>query len=163
MKDGAWRRTRWHLAALGVFDAPKRRRWRSSDIKSFLPLSRVRPLELAMQSIAERGNWLQIDEEAWWADVLDDPRVRPPLRKTLPAGHRYAHLRLDRCQAESVTFVCVSCRQQTTLDVAVLRERFGRDRNILTIRGEALLCGKHKRDRRDGYECDVSYRLNSPK
>jgi hypothetical protein len=151
--------TRWDVARLGITPAPRprRARWRSRDLKGPLPVRVVRALELAIKSLPSRGPWPEIDEEAWWADVLADWRARPPAPKTLSEKHAQAALRLDRLPTKSLTFACARCMRSITVTVADLCARFGTDRNVKTIGQDVLTC-KDKAWRRDGGECPVSYR-----
>jgi hypothetical protein len=122
-----------------------------------LPVRVVRALETAIKSLPSRGPWLEIDEEAWWADVLADRRARPTATKTLSEKHAQAALRLDRLPTKSLTFACARCGRQVTVTVADLCTRFGTDRNVKTIRQEVIVC-KDNAWRRDGGECPISYR-----
>jgi hypothetical protein len=73
---------RWEIQALGLRDdrsEPKSTRWRSFDLRGPLPLKTTRALETAIQSLPDNVPWPEIDEEAWWRDVLSDACVRAPL------------------------------------------------------------------------------------
>jgi hypothetical protein len=63
---------------------PKSTRWRSYDLRGPLPLKTTRALKAAIQSLPDNVSGPEIDEEAWWRDVLSDARVRVPTRKLLP-------------------------------------------------------------------------------
>jgi hypothetical protein len=131
-------------------------RWRSRDLKGPLPAKVVRALALAIKNLPSKGPWPEIDEEAWWKDVLADRRARPAMAKTL-AKHEHAALRLDRLPTKSLTFSCARCGRQVTVDVTDLRATFGGDRNVKTI-GQHIIACRDKAWRRDGGECPVSYR-----
>ncbi len=143
---------------LGITPAlrPRPARWRSRDLKGPLPVQVVRALETAIRSLPARGPWPEIDEEAWWKDVLADRRARPPAPKTLSEKHAQAALRLDRLPTKSLTFACARCGRSITVTVVALCARFGTDRNVKTIGQEVLAC-KDKAWRRDGGECPISY------
>ena len=145
------------MQALGLRDTdpPRRRtRWRSSDLRGALPLNVARALETAIASLPGSVPWPELDEEAWWRDVLSDPRVRPPAAKHLPLDGWRARFRLDRQQCASFTFSCSQCRQQRTVSVADLIKELGSGRNVCTIGHEVLQC-PNKRVRREGYECRI--------
>ncbi len=150
--------TRWDVARLGITPAPRphRARWRSRDLKGPLPVRVVRALELAIKSLPSQGPWPDIDEEAWWADVLADRRARPPTAKTLADKHEHAALRLDRLPTKSLTFSCARCGRQVTMNVADLCATFGGDRNVKTI-GQHVIACKDKAWRRDGDKCPITY------
>jgi hypothetical protein len=67
-----------------------------------------------------------VDEEAWWLDVLHDPRARWPTEKCLSATGPHAHLRLDRFRGPVMTLACRRCGVRKSFDTAVLRQ-FGED------------------------------------
>lgn len=147
---------RWHLQSIGRLPAPRRpNRWRSTDLSGPLPARAVRGLVGAIDSLPRRGPWPEIDEEAWWREVLEAARRRLPTAKKL--ADKTAKFRLDRQTAESLTFSCERCGAQATVTVADLVKTFGPDRNILTIGQHVLKC-PNKRDRREGGECPVTYR-----
>jgi hypothetical protein len=161
MKDESWQKTRWHNQQFGVFGASKSlpKHWRSGDIKSFLPSRAVQCLAIAIQNLPVRGPCPEIDEEGWWADILGDPRLRRSKQERLPADHRDACLRLDRCSATgAVTFTCASCKRSATLNVADLCKSFGTDRNVSTL-GRYIIHCDDKRKRREGYDCDVRHQV----
>jgi hypothetical protein len=86
-----------------------RTRWRSTNLR----------LVMAVQSLpAAPGPWPEVDEEAWWSDILNDRRLRPSLRKRL-SERDDARLRLDRLPCKSLTFACTA--PQATGDVQYRR------------------------------------------
>jgi hypothetical protein len=115
----------------------------------------VRSLVDAIKSLPPRGPWPEIDDEAWWGDVLTDSRLGLPTAKRLE--NKTASFRLDQQTAQALTFSCERCGGQTTVNVADLIRAFGRDRNVRTIGQEVLKC-PNKRARREGYGCPVRYR-----
>jgi hypothetical protein len=160
-RDLRWLESRWAVQQLGIRDdvpgllRPKR--WTSNDLKGPLPAETVRKLEIALKSLPKRTPWPEIDEEAWWADVMNDPRARRRKSPDRPQPDgRDAHLRLDRFPAPFVTFSCDRCKRSRTLKVFDLRGTFGGDRNIYTIGRAALSC-PNERDRREGWECPVRF------
>jgi hypothetical protein len=157
MKDR--RNTRWEVGRLGVTAAPRPRpaRWCSYDLKGPLAGRVVRALEIAIRSLPSRAPWTEIDEEAWWADVLADRRARAPAAKTLAEKPEHAELRLDRLPTRSLTFSCARCGRQVTVAVEDLRATFGGDRHVKTI-GQHVIACKDKAWRRDGGKCPVTYR-----
>jgi hypothetical protein len=142
--------------APAVQSRPLRTRWRSRDLKGPLPDRVVRGLVAAIRSLPTRGPWPEVDEEAWWSDVLLDRRLRPSSDMRLSAKGEDARLRLDRMPCKLLTFVCQHCRQETTRTVAELMQTFGADRNVRTIGREILKCGD-KRAWREG-DCPIAYR-----
>jgi hypothetical protein len=72
------RNTRWEVQALGQRDQKLSRstHWRSFGLRGPLPLKTVRALEIAIESLPGNVPWPEVDEEAWWQEVLSDPRVR---------------------------------------------------------------------------------------
>jgi hypothetical protein len=152
--------TRWSVAGLGLHPTarPRPLRWRSHDLTGPLPMRVVRNLETAIKSLPARGPWPQIDEEAWWADVLTDTRLRSPSAKKLAEKSQDANFRIDRCPAKSLTFSCKRCGEEVTLAVNELCRKFGSDRNVHTIGQEVLKC-PDGRSRREGYECPIKYRV----
>jgi hypothetical protein len=149
---------RWEIQALGLRDdrsKPKSRRWRSYDLRGTLPLKTTRTLEIAIQSLPGTVAWPEIDEEAWWRDVLSDARVRVPTRKLLPFDGWHSKFRLDRQQCSSITFACSYCRQRTNVSVAGLIVEFGGSRNVSTLGSDVLKC-PNKRARREGYDCPAA-------
>ena len=113
-------------------------------------------LKTAIASLPKRGPWPQIDEDAWWSDVLTDPRTALPAAKRLSEKHENADLRLDRCPAKFLTFRCQWCGAEAKVALAELIATFGRDRNVRTIGRHVLGC-KDKREHREGQNCLVTY------
>ena len=146
MVDSRWRR-------LGIYPKaqPQPTRWQSRDLRGPLPRHVALALATAIASLPKRGPWPEIDEEAWWTDVLTDPRTSLPAAKRLSEKHENANLRLDRCPAKSLTFRCQRCGSQATVTLAELMDTFGRDRNVRTI-GRHILGCKDKRAHREGRE-----------
>lgn len=143
------------MQGVGSRPASRRRlRWRSRDLSGPLPARVVRSLVDAIKSLPARGAWPEMDEEAWWSDVLTDSRLRLPTAKKL--ADKTASLRLDQQTAEALTFSCERCHEQATVTVADLIRTFGPDRNVRTIGHHAMKC-PNKRGRREGEECPVSY------
>jgi hypothetical protein len=157
MKD-ARKGSRWAMQQVGRPPMPRRQRtrWRSKDLKGPLPARVVRGLLIAIQSLPARGPWPDIDEEAWWRDVLVDRRLRPSSDNRLSAKSADAWLRLDRMPCRSLTFACKHCRQEAKFTVAELMQAFGGDRNVRTIGREVLKCGD-KRAWRES-DCPIAYR-----
>lgn len=138
----------------------KPRVWRSADIKGFLRTRVAEGLAAAMESMPQRGGAPDIDEDAWWRDVLDDPRVRTSRRERIDERDaRNVHVRVDRCTAETVTFTCALCGGVETYDVPGLILKVGSDRNIYTINAEVMNC-PDKRKRREGWGCPISIKLS---
>jgi len=135
---------------------PERKRWRSRDLKGPLPTRVTRNLLAAIRSLPVRGPWPEIDEEAWWKDVLMDRRLRPPSALRLPAKSEDARLRLDRMPCKSLTFTCAHCRQTATFPVAELMRTFGADRNVRTVGRQAIKCKTTALMRERA--CPISYR-----
>lgn len=164
-KFGKW--TRYEVQATtaalaGPPPKPKRRVWRSADIKGFLRTGVAQDLAAAMASLPVRDGSPAIDEEAWWKDVLDDPRVRTSGRNRIDdKDTRNAHVRVDRCAAESVTFTCALCHDSQTYDIPGLILKVGSDRNIYTINAEVMNC-PDKRKRREGWGCPITMKLDPP-
>ncbi len=157
MKDGG-KTTRWDAGRLGVMLSPQLRpaHWRSRDLKGPPPFHVVRAMETVVKSLPSRGPWSEIDEEAWWKDVLADQRARPPAAKAFSERHAHAALRLDRLPTRSLIFACACCGRHVTVAVADLCARFDPDRNVKTIGQDVLAC-KEKARRRDCGECPVNY------
>jgi hypothetical protein len=132
--------SRWHVSQLGVYRAvrPRSVHWRSHDLREPLPTRVVRALETAIKSLPARGPWPEIDEEAWWADVLADRRLRRSAAKMLPEEGAAANQRLDRLPTKSLTFSCRWCGASTTLTVTELIRMFGAERNVATVGREVL-------------------------
>lgn len=150
---------RWEIQAVGPCPAKPRRgtpaRWRSYDLRGPLSLKTTLALAIAIHSLPSNLPWPEIDEEAWWRDVLSDARVRTPTMKHLPLDGWRSKFRLDRHQCLSITFTCNQCRQQTTVSVADLIKEFGSGRNVTSIGNDMLKC-LNKRARREGYDCPIT-------
>src|SRR4051794_20284353 len=91
-----------------------RRRWKRSDnIRRVLSQSRVEALLVAFRGLRPKNApWLVMDAddaEAWWGDVLNDPRARRTQADRIPNDHVDANLRLDRWPGAFVTFRCTAC------------------------------------------------------
>jgi hypothetical protein len=140
------------MQSIGRHPPRRRNRWCSTDLSGPLSASVVRGLVDVIESLPRRWPWPEIDEEAWWRDVLADTRLRLPTVKKL--ADKTADLRLDRQAAETLTFSCESCGGQSTLTVADLIRTFGPDRNVRSIAQRVLKC-PNKRGRREGGECPI--------
>jgi len=153
------RSSRWDVQARSprVNRAPRRStRWRSFDLRGPLPAKTTRALEVAIQSLPGHTPWPEIDEEAWWKDVLADRRLRPPKDKRLSEQGWAAGLRLDRLPCKALSFTCKRCGQQCTATVAELSQRYGSDRNVRAVGTQVLKCpAPHLR--REGGECPITY------
>jgi len=150
--------SRWHVSQLGVRPTARARpaRWRSRDLRGPLAPSVVRALVTVIRSLPTRGPWREADEEAWWADVLTDRRLRRSTAKTLSEKDDDARQRLDRLPARSLTFSCKWCGERATFTVAELIQTFGADRNVRTVGRHVLRC-RAKGARREGEECPITY------
>jgi hypothetical protein len=153
--------SRWHISRLGNYPTARREptRWRSRDLRGPLPVRVVHALEVAIRSLPSRGPWPEIDEEAWWKDILTDRRLTRSTAKMLSGRDEDARLRLDRCPAKSLTFSCRWCGERSTLTIAELARTFGPDRNVDTIGKDVLKC-RHKGSRREGYPCPITYQAS---
>ena len=152
------RASRWDQVFTPSVDRAPRRttRWRSFDLRGPLPLKTTRALEVAIQSLPGNTPWPEIDEEAWWKDVLADRRLRAPRDKRISEQRGAAGLRLDCLPCEALSFSCRRCGQQCTATVAELSRRFGSDRNVKTVGTQVLKCpAPHLR--REGGECPITY------
>jgi len=158
------RASRWDIQARSprVDRAPQSAtRWRSYDLRGPLSLKTTRALEIAIRSLPGNTPWPEIDEEAWWKDVLADRRLRLPKDKRLSEQSRPAGLRLDRLPCKALRFACKNCGQQCTATVAELSRRFGSDRNVRTIGNQVLKCpAPHLR--REGGDCPITYSASYP-
>jgi transcription elongation factor Elf1 len=107
----AMRDSRWRVSQLGVRATSRARaaRWRNRDLRGPLAPSVVRAPVTAIQSLPTRGPWPEVDEEAWWAEVLTDRRLRRSTAKKLSEKDNDARQRLDRLPARSLTFSCKWC------------------------------------------------------
>ena len=157
---GPRKESRYQVQAVRLVYLPRqalRTRWRSHDLKGPLPARVVHSLVAAVQSLPANGPWPEIDEEAWWNEVLMDRRLRPSSEKKLYEKGEDARLRLDRLPCKSLTFSCKYCRQEITVSISDLIKAFGSDRNVRTIGREITKC-RDKRARREGDECPIGYR-----
>jgi hypothetical protein len=157
---GPRKESRYSVQAIGLAHLarrPIRTRWRSRDLKGPLPSRVVNNLLVAIRSLPTHGPWPEIDEEAWWNDVLTDRRLRPSSEKKLHEKNEDARLRLDRLPCKSLTFSCKYCRHEINLTIAELIKAFGSERNIRTIGRDVIKC-MDKRARREGDECPIIYR-----
>ncbi len=111
---------------------------------------------MAVRSLPARGLWPEVDEEAWWVDVLADRRLRRSAAKTLSEKDDDARQRLDRLPVKALTFSCSRCGQSVTPKVAELVQMFGADRNVRSIGRHVLKCGD-RGARREGEDCPITY------
>src|SRR5262245_38891703 len=74
------------------------------------------------------------DHDYWWIDVLHDPRARWPSDRRLRLDSRFAHLRLDRCQTDTLVLICEPCGKYRTFAYADILKAFGRDYNTAQLR-----------------------------
>ena len=98
------------------------------------------------------GPWPENDPEAveaWWDNVLADPRARRTRMERIPADHRDASLRLDRCKALAITVSCTHCSATAVYTIDDLRASFDPGQNITRLPVYLLPC-RSKRDRREG-------------
>lgn len=157
---GPRKESRYSVQAVALAHLPRRpirTRWRSCDLKGPLPARVVSSLLVAIRSLPTHGPWPEIDEEAWWKDVLTDRRLRPSSEKKINEKSEDAKFRLDRLPCKSLTFSCKYCRQEINLTIAELMKAFGSDWNVRTIGRDVIKC-RDKRVRREGDECLISYR-----
>jgi hypothetical protein len=93
-----------------------------------LPVAVTAALLRAMQAVAHaRTPWPVIDEEAWWRDVLCDPRARRPTEKRLDAKGRWAYLRLDRFRNPIMRLACARSGLRKEFDYEDVLQQFGGD------------------------------------
>jgi hypothetical protein len=125
---------------------------------TILPPHVARALLAAFRAVPPRGAaaWPVIDEEAWWLEVLHDPRARWPGEKRLGASGRYAHLRLDRWRGPMLTLVCRLCGVRKSFDTAAVVRQFGGDYNIAVLRHDLVPCERRHSDRVHG-ACHLDY------
>lgn len=86
-------------------------------------------------------------DDAWWRDVLLDPRARLPDESRIAADSIHARYRLDRQHAE-ILIVC-ECRRHKVLDREKMIGLFGADMNVLHLAKEAIDC--RERDKVNNY------------
>lgn len=149
----------YEVGAIGLAAQPRcplPTRWRSRDLKGPVPGRVVRGLVAAIQSLPQRGSWPEIDEEAWWGDVLSDRRLRPSSDMRLSSKSEDARLRLDCMPCKALTFACKHCRQETTITVAELMRTLGPDRNVRTIGRQIIKCKTTALMREQA--CPITYR-----
>jgi hypothetical protein len=132
---------------------PPPRRLRTDNIKRVLSRHTADGLVRALGTLRGRsGMWPENDPEAYAAylrDLLNDPRLRRTRMERIPADHRDACLRLDRCLATRLTVSCTNCRTSAVYMLEDLRASFGNDHNVTRL-PEYLLPCPSKRDRREG-------------
>ncbi len=132
---------------------PRRRRLVTDNIRRVHPKCTVAELVAVLGLLrGTTGLWPENDAEAceaWWNNVLADPRARRTRMERVPPDHRDACLRLDRCTAPAVTVSCTHCRAAAVYRVDDLRGSFGDDHNITRLPAYLLPC-RSKRDRREG-------------
>lgn len=132
---------------------PPPRRFRTDNIKRVLPRRTTEGLLRALGDLrGKAGLWPENDPEAYAAYVqalLADPRLRRTRAERIPADHRDASLRLDRCPAALLTVTCVNCPASAVYAVEDLRRTFPADQNIMVLPIGLLPC-RSKRDRREG-------------
>jgi hypothetical protein len=118
------------------------------DAAKLLPAHVASALLAALKAIPPRGTagWPILDEEAWWLDVLHDPRARWPSEKRLSATGRYAHLRLDRFGQPLMTLVCRRCDLRKSFDTAEVLRQFGEDYNVTRLRHALVPCHRRGHD-----------------
>lgn len=118
------------------------------DAAAILPVHVTRALLAAFRAIPERrsAGWPIIDEEAWWLDVLHDPRARWPSEKRLSGTGRHSHLRLDQVRKPVMTLVCQRCGVRRAFDTADVMRQFGEDYNITRLRHALVPCQYRGRD-----------------
>jgi hypothetical protein len=118
------------------------------DAANILPAHVARALLAALKVLPSRGvpSRPVVDEEAWWLDVLHDPRARWPSEKRLSATGRHAHLRLDRWRSPVMTLVCSLCGVRRSFDTKDVIRQFGEDYNITRLRHELVPCARKHRD-----------------
>jgi hypothetical protein len=119
-----------------------------SDAAKILPARVASALLAALKALPARGvaEWPIVDEEAWWLDVLHDPRARWPTEKRLSATGRHAYLRLDRWHRPVMTLVCRLCGVRRSFDTEAVMRQFGEDFNITRLRHALVPCARKHRD-----------------
>src|ERR1043165_8297556 len=108
---------------------PRRRSVTSDNIKRVHAKGTAQRLLAALGTLrGKSGLWPENDPEAveaWWNAVLADPRARRTRMESIPADHRDASLRLDRCKALAVTGSCSACAATAVYTIDDLRASFG--------------------------------------
>src|SRR3954471_4447675 len=130
------------------------RQWKRSDnIRRVLSKSRVEALLVAFRGLRpQNAPWVVMDAadaDAWWRDVLNDPRARRTQADRIPKDHVDASLRLDRWRGGFVTFRCVTCGAHATYEATELASVFGADHNITRLPASLVDCPE-KLARREG-------------
>jgi len=120
--------------------------WRSTDLKGPLPRETVRALMSAIRALPRQSPWPDVDE-GWWQAVLTDRRLR---------RENAVDQLLGQLPVKSLTFKCKWCDRHRTVKVDDLIGMFRRDRSVQSIRRDVLDC-RHKRSRREGEECPITY------
>jgi hypothetical protein len=128
------------------FDEPwppprHRARWGSPAI---LPLLRVKvddKDELHAVPARDLAPW-ERSSEAWWQEVLNDPRARGPRQKRLEPTGRHARFRLDRQQGPFLDLHCARCPGQMRMGLADAIRRYGEDYNVLALAQMLVTCNR---------------------
>src|SRR3954469_13481135 len=89
------------------------------------------------------------DADAWWRDVLNDPRARRTQADRISKDHVDANLRLDRWPGAFVTFRCAKCGAHATYEAGELASVFGADHNVTRLPASLVEC-HDKHGRREG-------------
>jgi hypothetical protein len=126
-----------HAAGIGLESDHDQRR-RNQALKVFaLPDGTLLPnyRQGARQSV----------DDAWWQDVLLDPRAYTPVNETRFDEHSpYAHYRLDRQPYDTVAFSC-GCGMGTVVDKTSLIRQMGGDANVLWVARHMIDCGRRNK------------------
>src|SRR4051812_19023690 len=126
---------------------------RSYNIRRVLSQGRVAALLTAFGGLRARGApWIELDAddaEAWWRDVLNDPRARRTQADRIPKDHVDASLRLDRWPGAFVTFRCATCGSHAAYETRELAGVFGADHNVTRLPASLVDCPE-KLARREG-------------
>ncbi|MPZ39853.1 MAG: hypothetical protein GEU95_17695 [Rhizobiales bacterium] len=78
-------------------------------------------------------------DDAWWDDVLLDPRAYKPVNETsFDEASPFAYLRLDRQRGETVAFTC-ACGRGRVIDKTELIEGLGASANVLWVARRVIL------------------------
>jgi len=89
------------------------------------------------------------DAEAWWRDVLNDPRASRTQAERIPTDHVDVSLRLDRWPGALVTFRCTTCGSNATYETSELASVSGGDHNVTRLPASLVDCPE-KPARREG-------------
>jgi hypothetical protein len=100
----------------------------------------------AIRALPRQSPWPDVDE-GWWQAVLTDRRLR---------RENAVDQLLGQLPVKSLTFKCKWCDRHRTVKVDDLIGMFRRDRSVQSIRRDVLDC-RHKRSRREGEECPITY------